>query len=379
MADRKAVVLEVKERTMVVMTGDGEFIRLPRNAAARPGEVISLPPRRRRIWPVFFAAAAVILLCLSATLYGPAVIQPAAAYVDLELGGSLRLTLDHDGHVRRVEALDETGKAILKASDLGSRPDLNQAVANLVEGAVSAEKLKPGDPALAMATLVPADGDKSPVDVSELRASIASSLAGRGIGGQVLVVPATPDQYKEARRQGLSTGRWLAAQQGRRQGAELSREDLKKDSLPAVLERHRLKAEDLFPGASSPVQSGKQAASPDRDGMDTVSTKQAGKETSHPGGPRGNATWDAGAPWQADGKNKTADDAPGKDKDRKNGGRSDPWFTHPGQEPGKGRDTPSPPVKKDKDAAPHVPDNDREDNARRGAKGPPQNGKGLHN
>ncbi|MDI6905889.1 MAG: anti-sigma factor domain-containing protein [Thermoanaerobacterales bacterium] len=369
MVDRKAVVMEVKGRSMIVMTGEGDFVRLPRTGAAQPGAVVSLPSRRRRPWPAALAAVAALLLCLSAVLYGPAVIQPAAAHVDLELGGSLSLTLDRDGHLRRVEALDEAGRAILRASNVGSRPSLEQALARLVEGAVTADTLKPGDPALVMATLVPAAGDDPPVDVTDIRAWITASLAGRGLDGRVLVLPATPDQYREAHRQGLSTGRWLVAQHGRKQGTTLSKDDLEKASLPAILDRHRLKAEDLFPGACSAVQGDKPAVPPGRDGKDAAPGGPAGKEAGKPDGPQGNHPRSGDAPPKANGK--TTDDTPGTDKGREDRGRAAPDGAPPGQAGKESGLAPSPPAP--------ARDGTQGDNTGHGAKDPAKNGKGPRN
>lgn len=389
MADHKGVVLEVKGRTMIVMTDDGDFIRLPCTGTARPGAVVPLPVKRRRPWPAALAAVAALLLCLSAVLYGPAVLRPAAAYVDLELGGSLSLTLDRDGHLRRVEALDEAGKAVLRASNLGSRPSLDRAVARLVEGAVAAGALKPGDPALVIATLAPAAGDSPPVEVTDIRAWITASLTGKDLNGQVVVLPATSSQYRDAHQQGLSTGRWLVAQQGRRQGADLTRADLEKASLQAVLDRHRLKVEDLFPGACSTVQDHKPATPPGWNGKDAARQNPAGKGAGKSHGSSGdNDQGSGGLGSKAGGKGA---DSRGTEENRKNRDPASTNGTPPGQARRGGELGASPPAAdKGRGPAP-TPDNAGEDkggsshdNARK-EKGSPsagnqgKNGKGLHN
>lgn len=249
MARPKAVVLEVEGQSMTALTEDGNFIRLPRVPHAVPGTVVTVPPPRRRAWLSALAVAAVFFLCLSAALYGPALLQPAAAYLDLDAaGGSFRLSLDKNGQLRSVEALNSSSKDILRTCHLERRLDLDEALNRLIEEALETDASSPA-PAVVVATLAPANEKKGGPHpkTSTVRTAITDTLNHLDRRAQVVVAKVDHDQYRQAQGEGLSVGRWLVAEYSRQHGASVNSDDAAAVSIPALLNRQDITAKGMFP------------------------------------------------------------------------------------------------------------------------------------
>lgn len=142
--------MELGNKHAVVMTRDGEFIRVARRRQAwQLGEEIDVPNlvRKRPILMTSIAsacAAAVILLFVMLTgpggLGGPG--QPVvAAYITMDINPSIELSVDADEVVLEARGLNEDGAAVLAELSLRGVP-LEEAADMIVDRAAELDYLE---------------------------------------------------------------------------------------------------------------------------------------------------------------------------------------------------------------------------------------------
>jgi hypothetical protein len=133
---RKGIVLELERKHAVVLTRDGQFVRVPmRKQQWSVGEEVSVPaPRRLRRTVVAIAsvcAAAVLFLLAMMPGFGGFGGQSAvAAYITLDINPSVELALNASDLVIAAKGLDEDGGALLSELALAGLP--LETAANLV-------------------------------------------------------------------------------------------------------------------------------------------------------------------------------------------------------------------------------------------------------
>lgn len=122
---QKGIVMEVGPHYWVVMTPEGEFLKVPTDErSVEPGDEICFTLKKerlalfkkRRSWIASGLAVALVTLFLLIPVIGPSQAQ-ADSYVYLDLNPSLELGLDKTGKVIQVRPLNETGKKLVKGLD----------------------------------------------------------------------------------------------------------------------------------------------------------------------------------------------------------------------------------------------------------------------
>ncbi len=110
----KGLVLKCTDRYIILITEDGEYIKVPsRGKKYSPGTEVDLPayPRRKAILPMA-AACIAIALVIFAVVFQFAPVR-AVAYVKLDINPSLLLSLDSKGYIIEVEDLNEDAEKIM--------------------------------------------------------------------------------------------------------------------------------------------------------------------------------------------------------------------------------------------------------------------------
>lgn len=117
---RRGIVMEIKGTTGIVMTNDGQFLKVPRlPKTCDVGDEVDVPSsvNRGRIYPYRFiitsaCTAAMLLIVFFATnLFGTNGV--AAAYVTMDINPSVEIGVDAKQRVMHVEGLDQDGKQLL--------------------------------------------------------------------------------------------------------------------------------------------------------------------------------------------------------------------------------------------------------------------------
>ncbi len=246
MPARKGVVISVNRRTMVVMTDEGEFkeLRTPRSQPS-PGDVIQLPSSSFRFRQMLAVAGILLVLAMSAGI--PALINPAVASVDLEVGGSLTIGLDSQGRVCSVKGLDPAGEKLVAAvprEEIEGLP-ATEAVGVLVAKAAAAGMLNADENNLVLVN--PIKGKKeSPVTEDELRKAVAGALEKANLAGYLVVDSVEEKQAKNAHRNGYSAGRLTIDKKLKELRPEVP-PPVKDDQLGGYLKKHAVSPEELFP------------------------------------------------------------------------------------------------------------------------------------
>lgn len=115
----KGIIMEVKSKHLFVMTPDGQFIKLSRQAAnGRVGEEIEFStPRSRWINPSFHftsaLAAAVIFGLIVFSVFGGFGNGRVVAYYTLDINPSVELGINDEEKVVKVRALNDDGAKLL--------------------------------------------------------------------------------------------------------------------------------------------------------------------------------------------------------------------------------------------------------------------------
>jgi hypothetical protein len=154
---RKGIVMEFEGDQAVVMTPEGEFVRISRpNKSLRIGEEIRFPPESRREAARFgrrlsahgrriaYAAASVLLVlaaCLAALLGSYTRVAAATvAYVTLDFNPSVELGIDRHERVVTAEGLNEEGQLLLSHAEV-TGVTLAEAALRLVRQAIALQLL----------------------------------------------------------------------------------------------------------------------------------------------------------------------------------------------------------------------------------------------
>ncbi|HPT83014.1 MAG TPA: anti-sigma factor domain-containing protein [Limnochordia bacterium] len=120
----KGIVVEIAPKgKVIILTPQGEFLKVPFRKHVQVGQEIRYTPRRERLSVWQLAAAAVLFLALVGSwpmLSERLVPQPAvpAFTVTLDLDSSFELTVSADGRVLGVEGLNRSGRELAQNVDV---------------------------------------------------------------------------------------------------------------------------------------------------------------------------------------------------------------------------------------------------------------------
>ncbi len=133
----KAVVMEIKDRYMVVLDCSGRFQRLKYDYVSRIGDEIDMTAVNRMPAVIFkkLAAAAAIFLFTLCSGYGAVSYYTPYAYVDIDINPSVELVLNRYLRVINVQSLNDDGaRVVTNVSDIKNNT-MDNAVGILLENA----------------------------------------------------------------------------------------------------------------------------------------------------------------------------------------------------------------------------------------------------
>jgi hypothetical protein len=119
---QKGIIMEIHARHWIVMTQDGEFVKIPKtNSAAQIGEEIRFQAARaakRRPWMMVASAAVAAVLGMFFVFPQFFANQAhAETYVYLDLNPSIAIGLDKDQHVVQIKPLNTSAKKLVGKID----------------------------------------------------------------------------------------------------------------------------------------------------------------------------------------------------------------------------------------------------------------------
>ncbi|MDA8235911.1 MAG: anti-sigma factor domain-containing protein [Clostridia bacterium] len=271
----KAMVTKIdrSNNLMVVFTEDRRFIKLPLppNVPNLGATIqVNLQPEKKLMHKLlttkWFTAAAVFLLVLAAGLYTSLGISPVAAYVNLDMKPRLQLSVNEQGKVTGVTALNQEAKQLLDRVDTG-RQDLYQIVKDIMEAVGNQGYLEPQKQNLVMASVTNLqDSSNYQVDQTKLRSIIQEALISQHYSGYIVMNKTGLNQWQRARQAGQTVNEYLVSERAREKGITLTPRELDDSDLMQVLEKSNLPVPMLFPENTWEVSQPGEPVSPQQGG-----------------------------------------------------------------------------------------------------------------
>ena len=246
----RGIILEKTGTECIVLTPDGEFCRSRCRADARPGDEIEVV-KPRPLARYLLLVASFLLMVMGWQMYRT-VLPPVAAYVSLDINPGLELALDRSAAVIRLTPLDPEGKRLAENLDLRGLP-VDQALGRLLEKAARLRFLDEKQSNAILVTVTPAGVEEPPVTTSEIARMVEREIRARNIPAKIVASPATVQERQQARKAGISPGRYKVQVGAETRGKQVPSQVIKKENLYQLEERVAIPLEDLLGGKNNGV------------------------------------------------------------------------------------------------------------------------------
>lgn len=247
---KTGLVMEVRGKTAIVLTPDGQFCRTVANRDWEVGMTVEWREDVRRTsrvarvpaWQKSLAAASAACLALAAGLWVEVQhhnVPTAYAYVSLDINPSVEFTLSQSGRVLGAEGLDSDGQKLLtKFNPKGH--SMQSAVKEMVDLAAQSQMLPQND--VILVTTAPGTSagnvDKLSQEAqSDVQQAIAQNPQAAAQHPAVYSLSASASVWKVADRMNVSPGKLLAYLVANHSGHVLTMQDLYGNTLSQVLNK----------------------------------------------------------------------------------------------------------------------------------------------
>ncbi|MFC4776889.1 anti-sigma factor domain-containing protein [Paenibacillus sp. GCM10023252] len=233
----RGLVMEVSRHHMIVMTPDGQFVRVKRQGQAVVGaEVVfsAASERRGTVRWYSYAAAVLVLLCIPILLLVQRDAHAIAAYMSLDINPSIEMGMDRQGQVRELRALNSDGEQLIQGLRYKSLP-VEQVAAAILEKAESAHYLDEADHDVVLTSILErteAGAQYEEELVGRVRLAVEAVIHRNDAQLSTLAVPA--ELREEADELGISSGKMAVYLIAMQQGYKVSLSELQKQSIDAV-------------------------------------------------------------------------------------------------------------------------------------------------
>lgn len=214
---KKGVILSVNKRFVTLLTPEGEFLKTKRQEREyEVGEEITFSPAKQKFTLAFsnihssfkktavlsIASTFLILFSILPSYFS----GPVSAYMTIDVNPSIELELDDDLEVLKLTGLNEDGKLVIGQLKDWKGKDIKAVTNRIVETTKQLGYLKGNKQIVVSTTLM----EKN----KELDKNLKEEI--KEISGQdnvsktkMKVIQATKSDRKQAREQGISTGKYL--------------------------------------------------------------------------------------------------------------------------------------------------------------------------
>lgn len=235
---KKGVVLETAEKTITVLTPQGEFLNVPWNDKELPqlGSEIDFtyPLPKKKVYPKFalLAVAASLLLIVSTfTIWSGLLFTPTqevAAYINVDINPSIELALADNGQVIEASGLNDEGNKLLEQMDLVKRR-VDEAVELITVAAVKEQYLSINKENAVLITV--SGGEIAANDLQELDNVVKTVLSDNKLEGEANLIEVPLELHKKAQSLQLSTGKYVVWMEAQDLGLDISLEEIKNKSI----------------------------------------------------------------------------------------------------------------------------------------------------
>ncbi|MDA8213102.1 MAG: anti-sigma factor domain-containing protein [Clostridia bacterium] len=251
MTKLKAKVMRIEANTVVVITEEGDFKRIPMpRVKPRLGETIEISLRPAWKFPILAAAAAILVVVLGLNLLKIWEPTPALASVVIDLKPSLQLVINKDNTVLEVKKLNREAQELLRDTELEGL-DVYTAVDLITKQAVTLGYIKPDQKNLVFATVIVPDSAKKQftLDSNKLRNVIHNKLTASKVSGYLVVNESPETLQKKAAAQGVSVNKYLLWEKLQTQGLKQPLESVKDKSIYQIVSDNDTVMDNILPGS----------------------------------------------------------------------------------------------------------------------------------
>jgi len=274
----KAVILEVNERTCTVVTADGEFRQLKLRGNYRSGQEITLPQTVKNTYRYTLVAACLLLFLAAAGLWGKWMNPAVAAYVSLDINPSVEIALDKQNIVRGLNPLNDDGKELVMGLQIKGK-NLDVVLQSLIVAAISKNYINTGGENVILSAVTPLSGSTDTGLDELIRESLEAYLEKGNVKAEVVVGNIPPDTREEARKAGMSAGRYMIFMNAVKNGKNVRPDDFK-GNIYRIQQDQKIKVKDILEGSNSPANHKKpgKGSSPVK-GLDLRDSADTGGDT----------------------------------------------------------------------------------------------------
>ncbi len=249
MSKMQGIVLRVEEQHVVVITNEGDFLKLKMPARRPlPGERIEIPAKKRVNFLPYYAAAAILIFLMAFGVFKPFATTPALASVALDMTPSLELIIGKGNLVIEAQAQNAEGEDLLKELNLNGI-EVYQAVNLITAKAAEMNYFDPENKNLAIATVIPLQtNNETGIDEKKIMEVIHDEMYKQKYSGYVVVNQAGKEIMKQAEESGLSVTKYMLQEKYKEQGAEVLPETLEKSSPTQMMQSNQMSLPQAFPG-----------------------------------------------------------------------------------------------------------------------------------
>ncbi|TYO97930.1 anti-sigma factor domain-containing protein [Desulfallas thermosapovorans] len=262
MGPNRGLVMEVKKRSCIVLTGDGQFLEVskPRKGAEVGQEISISRPVFYRFKASYWAVASFLVVALAWLAFN-SMLPRAVAYVALDINPSVELGINGDNIIVSARGVDDDGKELLQRVNVMHDP-LADGVQKIIAGCIEYQYLNPEKENLVLATVTKTKGkaanknsdkvkdvkeQKDTKDVHDyIYNSISNSINKSGIKAEIIMADTDLDTMKKAREHGVSPGRYLLQQEAQKKGVQITNQELKEGNIRVLEANKNIRVGDLI-------------------------------------------------------------------------------------------------------------------------------------
>ncbi|MDG4655633.1 anti-sigma factor domain-containing protein [Ectobacillus antri] len=201
----KGIIMEMKRSTVVVLTPSGEFITCKREQAYTIGQEVSIRPVQRWSFSILKPAVAILCCVFLMMLYSN---RPdrVLAYVAIDINPSLEVGVTDQLRVVELYAYNKDGKRIIQHLSNWKHQSLQNVINNIVAESREEGYLKEQGITFTAVTKEKEMSDRLNQNLKDLKATYEAQSV------QVVYQQSTLEQRAIAKKQGISTGKYLQKQ-----------------------------------------------------------------------------------------------------------------------------------------------------------------------
>ncbi|MDM5283313.1 anti-sigma factor domain-containing protein [Peribacillus frigoritolerans] len=214
---KKGVILSVNKRFVTLLTPEGEFLKTKRQEREyEVGEEITFSPAKQKFTLAFsnihssfkktavlsIASTFLILFSILPSYFS----GPVSAYMTIDVNPSIELELDDDLEVLKLTGLNEDGKLVIGQLKDWKGKDIKAVTNRIVETTKRLGYLKGNKQIVVSTTLMEKNKELDKNLKEEIKEISEQDNVSKT---KMKVIQATKSDRKQAREQGISTGKYL--------------------------------------------------------------------------------------------------------------------------------------------------------------------------